>query len=158
MEYYGNTLDMAAEEIAKYTDRMDHQTAVLDHYSSLLEIMGKSNDYKSMGKVLEGKAKTLEDQATVAKETMEMYKGQAADRLAEYQDALARGDKAAAELYLGQYEAALSKATEAEDAYLSKAEEWAEALKAVLENKLAEAGADLEKALTGGASFDTLTT
>lgn len=157
MEYYGNTLDMAAEEIAKYTDRMDHQTAVLDHYSSLLEIMGKSNDYKSMGKVLEGKAKTLEDQATVAKETMEMYKGQAADRLAEYQDALARGDKAAAELYLGQYEAALNAANEAEDAYLSKAKEWAEALKAVLENKLAEAGADLEKALTGGASFDTLT-
>lgn len=158
MEYYGNTLDMAAEEIAKYTDRMDHQTAVLDHYSSLWEIMGRSNDYKSMGKVLEGKAKTLEDQAAVAKETMEMYKDQAADRLAEYQDALARGDKAAAELYLGQYEAALSAANEAEDAYLSKAEEWAEALKAVLENKLAEAGADLEKALTGGASFDILTT
>jgi hypothetical protein len=61
MEYYGNTLDMAVEEIAKYTDRMDHQTAVLDHYSSLLEIMGKSNDYKTMGKVLEGKAKTLSD-------------------------------------------------------------------------------------------------
>ena len=158
MEYYGNTLDMAAEEIAKYTDRMDHQTAVLDHYSSLLEIMGKSNDYKSMGKVLEGKAKALEDQAAVAKETVEMYKDQAADRLAEYQDALARGDEAAAELYLGQYEAALSAANEAEEAYLSKAEEWAEALKAVLENKLADAGKDLEKALTGGASFDILTT
>ena len=158
MEYYGNTLDMAAEEMAKYTDRMDHQTAVLDHYSSLLEIMGKSNDYKSMGTVLEGKAQTLEDQAAVAKETMEMYQGQAADRLAEYQKALVSGDEAAAELYLQQYEAALNAANEAEDAYLSKAEEWAEALKAVLENKLAEAGADLEKALTGGVSFDTLTT
>jgi hypothetical protein len=74
IEYYGNTLDMAAEEIAKYTDRMDHQTVVLDHYSSLLEIMGKSNDYKTMGKTLEGRAKMLGDQASVAKKTMEMYK------------------------------------------------------------------------------------
>jgi hypothetical protein len=61
MEYYGNTLDMAAEEIAKYTDRMDHQTSVLEHYSSLLSIMGKENDYKTMGKVLEGKAKVIGD-------------------------------------------------------------------------------------------------
>ena len=158
MEYYGNTLDMAAEEIAKYTDRMDHQTAVLDHYSSLLEIMGKSNDYKTMGKVLEGKAKTIGDQAAVAKKTMEMYKGQAADRLAEYQQALASGDKAAAELYLKQYEAALAAANEAEDNYLSKAEEWAEALKAVLENKLADLAETLEDALTGGTSFDSIAT
>jgi butyrate kinase len=71
---FEKNLNHSAEEIAKYTDRMDHQTAVLDHYSSLLEIMGKSNDYKTMGKVLEGKAKTLGDQASVAKKTMEMYK------------------------------------------------------------------------------------
>ena len=158
IEYYGNTLDMAAEEIAKYTDRMDHQTAVLDHYSSLLEIMGKSNDYKTMGKELEGKAKTIGDQAAVAKKTMEMYKGQAADRLAEYQQALASGDEAAAELYLKQYEAALAAANEAEDNYLSKAEEWAEALKAVLENKLADLADTLEDALTGGTSFDSIAT
>jgi hypothetical protein len=71
---------------------------------------------------------------------------------------LARGDQAAAALYLEQYEAALTAANEAEDAYLSKAEEWAEALKAVLENTLADASADLEKALTGGSSFDILAT
>jgi hypothetical protein len=41
---------------------------------------------------------------------------------------------------------------------LSDAEAWAEALKAVLENDLAEFGQTLENALTGGTSFDTLTT
>ena len=158
IEYYGNTLDMAAEEIAKYTDRMDHQTAVLDHYSSLLEIMGKSNDYKTMGKTLEGRAKMFGDQASVAKKTMEMYKDSAADRLTEYQNALARGDQAAAELYLKEYDAALAAANEAEDVYLSKAEEWAEALKAVLENKLADLADTLEDALTGGTSFDSIAT
>jgi predicted transcriptional regulator len=89
---------------------------------------------------------------------MEMYKEQAKDRLAEYQNALAQGNAVAAELYLQQYEAALSAANEAEDNYLSKAEEWAEALKAVLENKLADLGAELEDALTGGMSFDAIAT
>ena len=158
MKYYGNTLDMAAEEIAEYTDRMDHQVSVLDHYSSLLEIMGKQNDYKTMHKALEAKAQVISDQVAVAKNTMEMYQGQAEARFNEYQDALARGDEKAAELYLKQYEAALAAASEAQDAYLSKAEEWAEALKAVLENKLADIGQTLENALTGGTSFDTIST
>ena len=156
MDYYGNTLDMAADEIAKYTDRMDHQVSVLDHYSSLLEIMGKQNDYKTMHKTLEAKAQIIGDQVAVAKDTLEMYQGQAEARFNEYQDALARGDEKAAELYLKQYEAALAAANEAQDVYLSKAEEWAEALKAVLENKLADIGKTLEEALTGGTSFDEI--
>ena len=158
MEYYGNTLDMAAEEIAKYTDRMDHQTAVLDHYSSLLEIMGKQNDYEIMGKTLEAKAQLAKDQVEVAKNTLEMYKNQVDARYNEWQIALAQGDEKAAELYEKQYEAALAAANEAQDVYLSKAEEWADALKAVLENKLAEIGKTLEDALTGGLSFDEVST
>jgi hypothetical protein len=37
---------------------------------------------------------------------------------------------------------------------LSKAEEWAEAMKAVLENNLAKFSQTLENTLTGGTSFD----
>ena len=103
MHYYGETLSMAAEELAKYTDHMEHLTEVLDHYQSLMEIMGKSTDYEAMGLVLEGKAKALGDQAAVAKATMEMYKDEAEDRYQAYQQALLDGDEAAAELYLQQY-------------------------------------------------------
>jgi hypothetical protein len=60
-EYYGNTLDKANEEISKYTDRMEHQTAVLEHYQSVMEIMGKSTDYKKMGTILKGQSQTLKD-------------------------------------------------------------------------------------------------
>ena len=158
MEYYGNTLAMAGEEIAKYTDRMEHQTSVLDHYQSLMETMGKSTDYKTMGKVLEGKAKTIGDQVAVAKETMKMYQDEADERYLAYQTALASGDQAAAEMYLKQYEDALAAANEAEEEYLNSAEEWAEALRAVLENKLSDLGQTLENALTGGTSFDQMTT
>jgi hypothetical protein len=37
---------------------------------------------------------------------------------------------------------------------LAKTEAYAESLKAILENKLADLGQDLENALTGGTSFD----
>ena len=158
MRYYGETLAAAGEEIAKYVDQMDHLTTVLDHYQSLMEIMGKSTDYESIGVILEGKVKVLSDQAAVAKETMEMYKDQAEQRYADYEQALLNGDEAAAKLYLQQYQDALAAANEAEQEYLSKAEEWAEALTEVLKNKLSSLGRDLEKALTGGMSFDRLNT
>lgn len=158
MHYYGETLSMAAEELANYVDHMEHLTEVLDHYQSLMEIMGKSTNYETMGLVLEGKAKALSDQAAVAKATMEMYKDEAADRFQAYQQALLDGDKTAAELYLQQYKDALAAADEAEQEYLASAEEWAEALTAVLENKLSKFGQTLENALTGGTSFDQMTT
>ena len=158
MEYYGNTLSMAIEEIAKYTDQMDHLVSILDHYQSLMEIMGKENNYAAIGVVLEGRAKLLEDQVAASKSTMKMLRGEVTDRYQAYQEALESGNDAAAEIYLKQYEDALAAANEAEDEFLSKAEEWAESLKAVLENKLKGLNKTLEEALTGGTSFDSLNT
>jgi hypothetical protein len=54
LNYYGDTLAAAGEELAKYTDRMEHQSSVLEHYSSIMEIMGKSKDYEKMGVILKG--------------------------------------------------------------------------------------------------------
>lgn len=156
MEYYGNTLDLAGEEIAKYTDQMEHATSVLEHYANIMETLGKSTNYKAMGIILEAQVKTTENEVRAAKSAMEMYKEQADARYAEYQQALADGDTAAAELYLKQYEAALQAANEAEETYLSKANDWAELLRATLENKLADMGQSLENALTGGTSFDQM--
>ena len=158
MNYYGDTIAMAQEELAKYTDQMEHHTSVLEHYQTILELTGRQNDYEALGVVLEGQAKTAENRMKVAKSEMDMYKQQAADRLAEYEAALASGDSAAAELYLKQYEAALEAANEAEDTYLSSAEEWAESLRAVLENAMKGLAQDLENALTGGTSFAQITT
>ena len=158
MEYYGNTLDMAIEEIAKYTDQMDHLVSILDHYQSLMEIMGKENNYAAIGVILEGRAKLLEDQVAISKSTMEMLKNEAADRYQAYQEALESGNDAAAKVYLKQYEDALAAANEAEDEFLSQAEDWADSLKAILENKLKGLNKTLEEALTGGTSFDSLNT
>ena len=158
MEYYGNTLAAANEELDKFIERISHSAGILEHYSSIMDLLGKSSNYKTMGVILEGQADVAENQAKSSKAIMEMMQGEAEDRYRAYQKALASGDKAAAELYLKQYEEALAAAQEAEDEYLSNAEQWAESLKAILENKLADLGKTLEEALTGGTSFEQLTT
>jgi t-SNARE complex subunit (syntaxin) len=57
------------------------------------------------------------------------------------------------------WETARDKANAAQEQMLSDAEAWAEALKAVLENKLSELGQALENSLTGEwGSFDAMTT
>jgi hypothetical protein len=52
----------------------------------------------------------------------------------------------------------LEAANQAEEEYLSSAEEWAEAVKAVFENTMKDLAKDLEKTLTGGTTFDQMTT
>jgi hypothetical protein len=54
LEYYGNTLSMAGEEISKYTDRMEHQTSVLEHFKNIMDILGESTNYEALGVILEG--------------------------------------------------------------------------------------------------------
>jgi hypothetical protein len=40
-DYYSNTLSMAQDETSKYTDKMENLNSVLDHYSSILDLVGK---------------------------------------------------------------------------------------------------------------------
>ena len=157
-EYYSKTLDMAQEELAKYTDRMEHQTEVLEHYQSLMETLGKETDYNGLGIILEGQAKTIENQMKVAKEAYAMYHSEADEKKKLLDQAIVAGNTEAAEVYQKEWEAANQAAMEAQQDMLDKTEEWAEALRAVLENKLLGFAQDLENALTGGTSFDTLTT
>ena len=158
MNYYGDTLSMVGEEIAKYTDRMAHQTSILQHYQSIMELMGKSTDYKAMGTILEGQSKTIKNEMAASKKEWELYQAEAEKKKQLYEDAVKDGNEAAAAVYKAEYEAALAASDEAQEAYLGKAEEYAESLKAILENKLKDLSKDLEKALTGGSSFDQINT
>ena len=156
MEYYGETLAMAQEELAKYTDRMQQQTEVLQHYGNMMEILGKQLDYDSMGVILQGQVDTIENEMNVAEAAYNMYKQQVEEKRALYEEAIENNDFAAAELYKKEWKAAQVAADEAQSEMLSKTEEWAEAMRAVVENKLAGLAKSLEEALTGGTSFDQI--
>ena len=154
LSYYADALAAAGEEVAKYTDRMEHLTGVLDHYRNIMSLMGKEKDYKKMGIIIAGQVKVAEDQMNAAKATYEMYVGQQKDIYDKWQAAIASGDTAAAELFEKEYYAITETVEEAQDNFLSSTEATLEAYKAELENNLAEIGEILENSLTGGKGFD----
>lgn len=158
MNYYGDTLTMVGEEIDKYTEKMEHQTSILEHYANMMDILGKSQDYEAMGTILEGQVKTIQNELDVAEAEYDLYASEAEKKRKLYEEAVANGDAAAAELYKGEWEAAEEAAMEAQSNMLDKTEQWAEAMKAVVENKLQGLAKSLEEALTGGTSFDQINT
>lgn len=156
IEYYGNTLSLAQEEINKYTEQLEHNISILDHYASLLELLGKSKDYDTIGTVLKGQVSVAKNQAEAAKAQYEFYEQQRVHLKEQLDQALITGDTAAVEVYKQQYEAILEVTNTAQEEMLSATEEWLEKEKALIENELKKFAKDLENALTYGNNFNFL--
>ena len=158
MHYLEDTLNAASEELSTFTDHMEHLTDVFDHYLNLMDILGKSKDYDVMGNFLGGKADTIRDRLDVAKEYYEMLKenSKADEYWANYQEALAEGNTDMAQWWKEQWDAEIDALDEAQAEMLGLTEEWAEAMKAVIENNMNKIADTLEKTLTGGTTFDTM--
>ena len=155
-EYYGNVIDMALDKIALYTDEMEYLNSVLDHYSNITELIGKQDDYATKDTILRTKADNLQRELQTQKELYEKFSLEA--QKWESQMATAIEGSNEYETYKQNWQAAQEAANNAQDAMLSKTEEWAEAMKAIVENELAEMSDILEKSFTGGISFDELMT
>lgn len=160
MHYYGDTLEAAADELAQYTDMMEQHVEVLEHYANIMDIIGKSTDYESMGVILEAQAQVAENQKEVSKANYEMLNEQRNARKAEYEAALNSETATDAEIAMlkQKWLDAEAAANDAQDQMLADTEAWAEALRAVVENKLAGLSQALEDALTAdfGGSFDQM--
>jgi hypothetical protein len=158
LHYYEDTLSAASEELADYTDHLEHMTSVFDHYLNLMDLLGKKKDYDAIGNFLGGKAETIRDRLDVAKEYYEMLKenSKADEYWANYQAALAAGDDDMAQWWKEQWDAEIDALDEAQAEMLGLTEEWAESMKAVIENNMAKIAETLEKTLTNGLGFDAL--
>jgi hypothetical protein len=156
LHYYEDTLSAATEELADHTDHMEHLTGVFDHYINLMNILGKSKNYDAIGNFLGGKADTIEDRLDVAQEYYDVLLEQREQARIKLLAAEARGDEAAVELYREEWDAIVDEVDAAQEQVLSLTEEWAQAMKAVIENNMTEIAETLEKALTGGLGFDEL--
>lgn len=153
--YYGEVLRKASEEIDKYTQKMVHQVAVLDHYKNLLEITGQGQDYKKLDLILKGREKILADEAAVAKAEYEMFKQQEEEARQRMEAAI--NDPEAFETYKKQWEDAVEVTQEAQEKMLSSMEEWAQAMRDTLENTLEDLKDTLSKSLSGGLGLDQMT-
>jgi hypothetical protein len=72
--YYGETLNMALEEIGKYSDKMSQLTGVLDHYHSIITLIDGEQAYDKIGTVLEGKVTTIKNEMNAANDAYEFAK------------------------------------------------------------------------------------
>ena len=145
LEYYGNTIDLANDELSKYTDHMEHLTSVLDHYRSIITLLGKDKDYDKVLSVLNGTAQTKKNNFDVSKQWYESLKRERDAAAA----ALANStDEAEREVLQKNYDAILAAFDEAEEDMLSKAEEYGEALKEILTTKMEQAADEMNKQLS----------
>lgn len=145
LEYYGNTIDLANDELSKYTDHMEHLTSVLDHYRSIITLLGKDKDYDKVLSVLNGTAQTKKNNFDASKQWYESLKRErdaAAAALASSTDETER------EVLQKNYDAILAAFDEAEEDMLSKAEEYGEALKEILTTKMEQAADEMNKQLS----------
>jgi chromosome segregation ATPase len=74
MEYYGETYDLALEKIEKYTSQLEHLNGVLDHYKSIMSLLGKDTDFETMGVILEGQVETTKNSYEAAQSVYNMAK------------------------------------------------------------------------------------
>lgn len=153
LEYYGNTLDLAEDELSKYTDQMEHLTSVLDHYRSILSLLGRDTDYTRVLTVLEGNAQTKRNNFDASKAWYESLK---AERDAAAAALAQASDDAERELLQKNYDAIVAKFNEAEEQMLSDAEAYGEAIKEVLTTKMEQAAENMNKAMTDGMGWDAL--
>lgn len=152
-EYYGNTLDMAMEEIGKYVSQMEHLASVVEHLNSVLELTGESKDYKKMDTLLQASAKLAKDKYLASKSSYEMLKEQREDL---EQDLLNAVDDNARKVIQDNLDKVIEQMNEAEDQMLSDAEAYAEKLNEILANAMAKAADEMEKALSNGMGFEEL--
>ena len=153
LEYYGNTLDLAEDELSKYTDQIEHLTSVLDHYRSILSLLGRDTDYTRVLTVLEGNAQTKRNKFDTSKAWYESLK---AERDAAAAALAQASDDAERELLQKNYDAIVAKFNEAEEQMLSDAEAYGEAIKEVLTTKMEQAAENMNKAMTDGMGWDAL--
>lgn len=154
IHYYEDTLAAAEDELSHYTDSLEHLTSVLEHYKNIVELIDGEYNFEGVDTILRGQAKTIENQMQVAESNYQLML-----RQKEMAEEAIRGvdrDSAAWEVLNNKLQAATEAVNRAEEEMLSKTEEWAEAMKAVMENTFAKAAYNMEMAMTQGMGFDML--
>lgn len=153
LHYYEDTLAAASEELAYYTDQMEHLTNVLDHYRNIVKLVNGEYDYKSINTILTARTETIKNELDVATANYQMLLTEKAAIEASLAGA---ADDAAREVFENELKAITTAVNEAQEEMLSKTEQWAEEMKALMENTLAEAAHQMEMGFTNGIGFDRL--
>lgn len=153
-EYYQNTLDEASNELDRFTNQLDHCSEILQHFQNVLGLIGKENDFNTIGKILEGQLKNTQNTLKVQKQNYEMLLKQKED-LEDKLNTAPLGSKER-EMIQKEYDAITEAVINAENEVFATTESLGEIAAQILENNLSKAQKALEEMLTGGSSIDEM--
>ena len=149
-ELFGNTLDYWNEKLNKVNTAIENNAKILSHFQNILNLLGKSADYKALGQILQGISdnakKDYESKTRQFKDAQQIYNsaqlyltqlermGITGDALEQQKEVVAQ----ALEDYQNKY-----------DAMLSSAETYIESINNITQNNINRIFAEAEKNLSG---------
>ena len=157
--YYGNVLDYWNNKLDKVNSTIQTNTQLLEHFQTILNLLGRSADYEAIGIVLQGQLDNAQSDYTSRKAQADVAK-QAYERAIQDRDNLiAQGisDEALEEYDENVLQIAFQNYQEKADAMYQSLEQYIEAANAKFENESNRLFAESEDRLTGKwGSFDAL--
>lgn len=152
-EYYADVIDEGISKIQEMTNHFDHLTSKLQHYSSILSLMGHEQNYDLQNNLLQGQIDVLNDRIETSKATIAMLDDSLKSAQTNYEHATSEEDKEYWKERIIQINQALS---EEEDAYLSYVEEVGDAANQILTNSIEKAFREAELSMTNDLGFDSI--
>lgn len=153
LEYYENTLDKAEDKLGDFTEQLEHQMSILEHYQNVLGLIGKEQDYQMIGSVLQGQFTVAQDQLAAQERWVQTLRSQMSDIQS---DLLKATDEKEKDALNEQLLLVTQRLNEAEESVNSLRESVLELAQAILENDLADYADRLSKNLVSGMGFDDL--
>lgn len=152
-EYYSNTLDAGMQKIKDMTQHFDNLSSRLQHYQSIVNLMGHEQNYDLQNKLLQSQIEVLNDKIETAKSTMTMLQDQLEQAKQNYANATTEEEKENWRQRIVDINNALM---EEEDAYLGYVEEVGNAANQILTNSIEKAFKDVEDQMTNNLGFDSI--
>lgn len=152
-EFYSNNLEKQLDNISEKASGFDHLVDSLDHYTNVLGLLGKGEDYETQNKFLQAKINTLTDSIEVSKQVQSTLKDQLAEAQTNYNNATTEKSKADWEKRINLITAKLQ---EEEQKYYGFIEQLQEAANQKRENSIRKEYRDREMESTNGLGYDTL--
>ena len=156
MNYYGNTIDLAKQELDGYTTQLEHATKKLQHFQKVQSLSGQGKNYDTELKLINAQMKTTKNSFDVAKQ---WYDNRLQD-VKDFKEALAKVDKVANpkeyELIETQLKKAQEAAAEAYDEMASYREEYLELGQQLWQTNIEKIKDAADKALSDGIGLTNM--
>lgn len=166
LEYYSDTLSSGAEELDKYAERIDNVVSGLNHYLTVMDLIGKNKSYAQINKITSTLTKTAKNQYNTATQTYKMYLDQQTQAKQAMDDYLKKHTELATyeqqmndagyQALLKNYDAITEYVDDAYEDQLSSAEEYLEALNTEYTNFFDQLKNNYLDTLSSTMDFDRL--